>query len=316
MRGTRSDNSIEDDTKYVALMAMEDSKSDIEKREVNLLDLKNKLQCFSKKKLSSFVLTLIDNFQELNENRDQLLTSLTSLKVEYIDLEKINSDLKKENQFLKEQVQQLDSCTLTLKSKILKQNVTENGKEKTSGDQIKCDQDLMRLKNELSSEREKSRRINLDLARTKYELERANKWTQSSMIMTQLCNRTHNTKVGISFVKEGKSLLGVSKITEEVLEDVPCEGEYFGDFTVEQSLVVRLNLDASSEGESMGDPYVEPIPRLGNELGEHVPLQTMLTKFVPLTDSIEIKDDSIEIRVVNFGKRTVLLCKVITDFGG
>ncbi|KAG5611414.1 hypothetical protein H5410_022695 [Solanum commersonii] len=100
------------------------------------------------------------------------------------DLEKINSDLKKENQFLKEQVQQLDSCTWALKSEILKQSVTENGKGNISGDQIRCDKDLKRLKDELFSEKEISRRINLDLTRTKYELERANKWTRSLMIVT------------------------------------------------------------------------------------------------------------------------------------
>ncbi|KAG5610328.1 hypothetical protein H5410_021609 [Solanum commersonii] len=172
----------------------------------------------------------------------------------------------------KREVKQLDFCTLALKSEILKQSVTENGKGKISGDQMRCDQDPKRLKDELFSEREKSRRINLDLARTKYELERANKWTQSSMIVTQLSNRTHNTKAGIGFVKEvpnktsylcthcgsighsrgeslskigakfsniqrskGESVLGMSKITEEVLEDVPCEGEYVGDPTDEQS---------------------------------------------------------------------------------
>ncbi|KAG5620715.1 hypothetical protein H5410_005933 [Solanum commersonii] len=58
--------------------------------------------------------------------------------------------------------------------------------------------------------------------------------------------------------REGESKLGVSKITEEVLEDVPCEREYVGDPTIEQSSVVRLNLSASSEGESMRDPSVEP----------------------------------------------------------
>ncbi|KAG5599505.1 hypothetical protein H5410_030875 [Solanum commersonii] len=84
---------------------------------------------------------------------------------------------------------------------------------------------------------------------------------------------------------KGEFVLGVSKITEDILEDVPCEGEYFGDPTVEQSSVVRLNLGASSEG-----------------------------KFVPLTNSIEIKDDSIEIRVVNFGKQTMLLGKNAMDY--
>jgi len=55
----------------------------------------------------------------------------------------------------------------------------------------------------------------------------------------------------------------VSKITKEVLENVPCEGEYVGDPTIEQSSVVRLNLGASSEGESMGDPSVEPSSSIG-----------------------------------------------------
>ncbi|KAG5600402.1 hypothetical protein H5410_031772 [Solanum commersonii] len=61
---------------------------------------------------------------------------------------------------------------------------------------------------------------------------------------------------------EGESILGVSKI-EEVLEDIPCEGEYFGDPTVEQSSVVRLNSGSSSEGESMRDPSVEPSSSIG-----------------------------------------------------
>uniref|UniRef100_M1DTN0 Uncharacterized protein n=1 Tax=Solanum tuberosum TaxID=4113 RepID=M1DTN0_SOLTU len=62
---------------------------------------------------------------------------------------------------------------------------------------------------------------------------------------------------------KGESVLGVSKITEEGLEDVPCEGEYFGDPIVEQSSLFRLNLGASSEGETMGDPSVEPSLSIG-----------------------------------------------------
>ncbi|KAH0747982.1 hypothetical protein KY290_027214 [Solanum tuberosum] len=115
-----------------------------------------------------------------------------------------DSDSESDIDKREEQVQQLDSCTLAHKSEILKQSVTGNGKEKISGDQIRCDQDLKRLKDELFSEREKSRRINLELARTKYELEWANKWTLSSMIVTQLSNRTHNTKAGIGKVRGSK----------------------------------------------------------------------------------------------------------------
>ena len=64
----------------------------------------------------------------------------------------------------------------------------------------------------------------------------------------------------------------MSKITEEVLEDVPCEGKYFGDPTNEQSSVVRLNIDALSEGESMGDTFVKPSSSIGNHINWNLEL--------------------------------------------
>ena len=63
--------------------------------EVNHFDLKDKLEKFSKKKLSFLLLNSIDTIQELVKTKNQLLASMTSLKFEYIDLEKVNSDLKK-----------------------------------------------------------------------------------------------------------------------------------------------------------------------------------------------------------------------------
>ena len=88
---------------------------------------------------------------------------------------------------------------MALKSEILKQSVTGNEKEKNCFDQIKCDQDLMRLNNELYSERKNSRRINLELSRIKTDLEGANKWTKSSMIVTYLGNNTRNIRTGIGY---------------------------------------------------------------------------------------------------------------------
>ncbi|KAG5620342.1 hypothetical protein H5410_005560 [Solanum commersonii] len=260
---------------------------------------------------------------------NEIRASLTSLKFEYIDLEKLNANLKEKNKLLSQKVQQLESWNLSNKIEILK--LKETGKEKIC-DKSKDDHEVKRLKNELCFDREKSTKIRLELTRTKYELEQANKWTKSSIIVSHLGNNHRNIKTGIGFDQSridnpllyiicgnsdskcaglsdamvemtsvddastlGESILGVSKITEEVLEDVPCEGEYFGDPIVEQSSRFRLNLGASSEGETMGDPSVEP----RNRLREHV----------PLTVSIEFKDDSIEIRVVNFGKWTMLIGK-------
>ena len=50
------------------------------------------------------------------------------------------------------------------------------------------------------------------------------------------------------------------------MKDSPCEGEYFGDPTLEYSSLVRLNLSASSEGEPMGDSSVEPSSSIGNHI--------------------------------------------------
>ena len=59
---------------------------------------------------------------------------------------------------------------------------------------------------------------------------------------------------------------GESLVLGKALEDLPCEGEYFGDPTLEQSSLVRLNLDASSKGESMRDPSVEHSSSIGNPI--------------------------------------------------
>ena len=52
----------------------------------------------------------------------------------------------------------------------------------------------------------------------------------------------------------------------KVLKDLACEGKYFEDPTLEQNSLVRLNVGAPSEGESMGDLYVEPSSSIGNHI--------------------------------------------------
>lgn len=99
------------------------------------------------------MLTLIDNSQDLNDNMDQLLASMTSLKFEYIDLGKMNTGLKEENEFLQKKVQQLDSCTLSLKIEFLKLSVIDKEKGNISDDQIKCEHDFKTYKNELFSKK-------------------------------------------------------------------------------------------------------------------------------------------------------------------
>ena len=69
------------------------------------------------------MLTLINIIQELNCDQNQLVASMTSMKFEYIDIVKLNTELKEKNKDLLEKTHQLDSCNLSLKTEILKLSV-------------------------------------------------------------------------------------------------------------------------------------------------------------------------------------------------
>ena len=56
-----------------------------------------------------------------------------------------------------------------------------------------------KLKNNLRLDKEICKRINLDLTRMRSDLEKANKWTRSSMIATHLGNNNRNVKIGIGY---------------------------------------------------------------------------------------------------------------------
>ena len=62
----------------------------------------------------------------------------------------------------------------------------------------------------------------------------------------------------------------------KVLEDLHCEGEYFGDPILEQSSLVRLNLGASSKRESMRDTSVEPSSSIGNHINWDIGLTSTI----------------------------------------
>ena len=107
------------------------------------------------------MLTLTDTISELNNNKNDLLASMISLKFEYIDLEKINTSLKEENQLLKEKVNQLETSNLSLKTEFLELSVIGKGKGKVNDDQTSHEEHLNRIKSELFREKENSWRLNL-----------------------------------------------------------------------------------------------------------------------------------------------------------
>ena len=77
------------------------------------------------------MLTLINTKQKLNHYKNQFVASMTSLKFEYIDLVKLNTELYKKNKDLLEKTHQLDSCNLFLISENLKLSVIAKDKHKS-----------------------------------------------------------------------------------------------------------------------------------------------------------------------------------------
>lgn len=144
-----------------------------------------------------------------------MLASITSLLFEYIDVEKLKSELQEKTKQLLQKLQPLETCNLALKYENIKIKIL--GREKAC-DQPKNEHKVNKLKNDLILERRKSRKMNHELSRIKSDLERENKWTSSSMIVTHLDTNTRNIMDGMGFEKsQGEiplvcSLYGNSKI--------------------------------------------------------------------------------------------------------
>ncbi|KAF3626285.1 hypothetical protein FXO38_29348 [Capsicum annuum] len=75
-----------DETTLMAIGDLDMEEDDVTS-EVSILELKEKLHLFSKKKLVSYMSALIDDFQELTSDRNELFNNLESLKFDLIDLE-------------------------------------------------------------------------------------------------------------------------------------------------------------------------------------------------------------------------------------
>lgn len=114
--GSESDDEHIDET---ALMAIRDSYIEGEEAtsEISILDLKEKLYLFSKRKLFSLTSILIDDFQELTYDKNELFTGLASLKFDYIGQKIFKIVIEKENSILKKSISKLDSSNMNIKSK-------------------------------------------------------------------------------------------------------------------------------------------------------------------------------------------------------
>ena len=136
-----SEDSGGEEEENVALMAMNESEEeDSSEKEVSPLELKDRLDSLSKRKLISLFTKLIDSYNSLNEGKEQLLSALTTLKFEHMELEGQKQKLEKENSSLLSQVTQLDSLTCSLKTELLTLSKDNPGKQPMTLNQHKCEE--------------------------------------------------------------------------------------------------------------------------------------------------------------------------------
>ncbi|KAH0637536.1 hypothetical protein KY289_037451 [Solanum tuberosum] len=90
---------------------------------------------------------LIDDFEELTCERDQLFKAFADQKFEYMELHDDKTVTDKQNSCLKKYVETLESSNLDLKSEILRMTVTEKEKGKMSETEENLEKELKKCKN-------------------------------------------------------------------------------------------------------------------------------------------------------------------------
>ncbi|KAF3677888.1 hypothetical protein FXO37_04662 [Capsicum annuum] len=114
---------------------------------------------------------------------------------------KEEDDASEENCSLKKQVEQLDSSNNDLKSKVLKLTLSEKRKNTKSKEQEKVELELVKYKGECHNATEMMNKLSQEVSKLKLDLERANRWTNSSRIVHKLSETYHSEKTGLGFHK-------------------------------------------------------------------------------------------------------------------
>ncbi|XP_070015174.1 uncharacterized protein [Nicotiana sylvestris] len=133
-----------------------------EKIEVDIFHLKDKNKFFSKKRLSELLLELIDESEDVNNEKEQLSKECVVLKAKCKNLELNACETKSENTVLKNQVHSLHTTILQLSSENLKLKLG-TGKKTVDHTQLTLEENVGKIKDELYKRDELVRVIKKDL---------------------------------------------------------------------------------------------------------------------------------------------------------
>ncbi|XP_027774342.1 uncharacterized protein LOC114078040 [Solanum pennellii] len=172
----------------LALMAGSDSEDDEEddkQSKVSFHHIKVNIESYSKKELESLLSTLIDAYQSVNSEREQVMENYASLR-------EVNDNLEKHNHFLQNK----------LKEQIKISELSHKGKNSASELQLALEEKIKLLTIKYQALTERNRLLQKNLDHTKLDLERNLRWTRSSEILTQIQEKQTTSRSGIGFKKQ------------------------------------------------------------------------------------------------------------------
>ncbi|XP_070049675.1 uncharacterized protein [Nicotiana tomentosiformis] len=162
------DSSDDDDDDERVLMAIGESD---EEAEVSVAHLKDKIIFLSKERLSELLLELIDESEDVNNEKEQLSKECIVLKAKCKNLEHRASKTESENVVLKTRVHELDTIVLELRYENLKLKLG-TGKKTADHTQLTLDENAGKMKDELYKRDEQIKVLKEDLSKVKHELDR------------------------------------------------------------------------------------------------------------------------------------------------
>ncbi|XP_070013483.1 uncharacterized protein [Nicotiana sylvestris] len=190
-----NESSDDEDGDEHTLMAIGESD---EETKVSVIHLKDKIKFLSKERLSELLLDLIDEYEDVNNEKEQLSKECVILKAKCKNLELKVSETVSENTVLKNQVLALNSNVLELRSENLKLKLG-TGKKTFDCTQLTLEENVGKLKDELYKRDEQVRIPKEDLSKVKHDLDRTCKWDRSSDALSWVQEHHSSNRRGLGF---------------------------------------------------------------------------------------------------------------------
>lgn len=204
---------------------MEKNDSEIEDDEVgeeSLSHLKSKVHGLSKAKLEDLLLTLMNEFDDLNFENSRLKENCSALKRNNKTLERNKQELIHANEILIVEKGKLELKALSLNKEVHELKCLLSTKENAQEfESLRLENENLDLKSQLENSQCKVKDLGNKLSKTISELAENRKWNSSSMALDWLNSHHNRSKKGLGFVKK-QTVWPNSRKYVSLLENILC----------------------------------------------------------------------------------------------